>query len=693
MPTSRTDTDVPDAPPLSAPPAPELTDLDLDGVAATRPDAAIADLDHPPPAAAAAGADAGGHGPAAHGGTALLVLGALGVVFGDVGTSVLYSLHTVFSEHGAAIKVNELSVYGVISMVFWTITAVVTVKYVTFIMRADNDGEGGIMALIALIKRISTGGKFVPRAALITLGVFGASLFFGDAMITPAISVLSAVEGVNVVTGSVEHLVVPIAVTIIVALFTVQRFGTALVGRLFGPVMVAWFGVLAVGGVAKIVTHPDIIAALLPSYAVEFAVRHPDLFFIALSGVVLTITGVEALYADMGHFSAGAIRRAWLLVVFPALTLNYMGQGVAILQDPSAIANPFFLLFPEWSRLPMIVLATLATVIASQAVISGAFSVSRQAMQLGFLPRLTVRHTGRDQGQVYVPAVNWGILAAVLALIVAFESSQNLAAAYGIAVTGTLAIDTVLFFTVVRARWRKPLPLVLFAAAVTLTIDLLFFSANLSKLLAGGWFPVLIALVAFTAFMTWNRGRELVTARRTEEEGPLRDFIDDVHELTEPAIFRVPGTAIFLNANPQTTPLALRASVEHQHSLHAAVVIVSVHIQPVPNVPASERITVDDLGYTDDGIFHVAVRYGFQDDVDIPAAIALATTEGLECQVDLDEASYFVSRVVLRRGPGGGMARWRKVLFLAMARHAANPVEYFNLPIDRTVVMGGHITV
>lgn len=370
-----------------------------------------------------------------------------------------------------------------------------------------------------------------------------------------------------------------------------------------------------------------------------------------------------------------------------------MGQGVAILQDPAAVANPFFLLFPEWSRLPMVVLATLATVIASQAVISGAFSVSRQAMQLGFLPRLTIRHTGRDQGQVYVPAVNWGILAAVLVLILAFESSQNLAAAYGIAVTGTLAIDTVLFFTVVRARWRKPLPLVLLGASVTLTIDLLFFSANLPKLLAGGWFPVLIALVAFTAFMTWDRGRELVTARRTEVEGPLRDFVTEVHELTEPAIFRVPGTAIFLNANPNTTPLALRASVEHHRPLHEAVVIVSVHIQPVPNVPESERVTVDDLGYTDDGIFHIAVRYGFQDDVDIPAAIALATTKGLECQINLDEASYFISRIVLRRGPGDGMARWRKVLFLGMARHAANPVEYFNLPIDRTVVMGGHITV
>ncbi len=622
-----------------------------------------------------------------------LALGALGVVFGDIGTSPLYAMHTVFTEDSGRIPVSAESVHGIISMVFWSITTVVSIKYVTLVMRADNDGEGGIMALIGLIRQVGARGRLAATVALVTLGVFGASLFFGDAMITPAISVLSAVEGLKVISPGLSHLVVPIALTILVALFAVQRFGTGTVGRLFGPICAVWFTALAAAGLAQIVQHPSILQALSPSFAARFAVDHFGLFFLALGGVVLTITGVEALYTDMGHFGRPAISRAWFFAVFPALTLNYMGQGALILHSPGTIANPFFELYPDWAQIPMLVLATAATVIASQAVISGAFSVSRQASQLGFLPRLTVRHTSSaEAGQIYVPAVNWGVLAAVAALVLAFESSANLAGAYGIAVTGTLAIDTLLFFTIVRTRFSRPLWLVLAGGAAFLTIDLLFFSANLPKLVDGGWFPVVIALLAFTIFTTWHRGRELVDAAREQEEGPLREFVEEIHRHGE-EINRVAGTAVFLNANPHTTPLALRANVEHNRALHDSVVIVSVQIENVPNLPESERVSVDDLGYSDDGIFHVTVSVGFQDEIDVPRAIELAAAAGLEAPVDLPRASYFVSRVTLRRGVENSMAPWRKRLFLTIARQAANPIEYFNLPIDRTVVMGGHITI
>jgi len=624
---------------------------------------------------------------------AVLILGALGIVFGDIGTSPLYALHTVFSAGDGAIALTRAAVYGVISMVFWSITTVVSLKYVTFVMRADNEGEGSIMALIALIQRVRGDGGLVSKATLVALGLFGAALFFGDAMITPAISVLSAVEGLNVISPMLERLVLPICLTVLAILFAVQRFGTGAVGRLFGPVCVLWFAALALSGLAQVLQHPGIVAALSPTYAIAFAFAHPGLTFLALSGVVLTITDVEALYADMGHFTRRAITRAWFFVVFPALTLNYMGQGALLLHTPGAVENPFFLLFPHWARIPMVLLATAATVIASQAVISGAFSVARAATQLGFLPRLTIRQTSEEAvGQVYVPAINWGILAAVVALVLGFRSSANLAAAYGIAVTGTFAIDTILYFTVVRTRFHRPVWLVATGATLFLTVDLLFFSANLPKVLDGGWFPISIALVVYCVFMTWNRGRALVTAARTEEEGPLRAFVEQIHAMA-PRIHRCAGTAVFLNANAHTTPLALRANVEHNHTLHESVIIVSVNVTTVPHVPDGERISVDDLGYSNDGIFHLSVRYGFRDTTDLPAAIALATTQGLECEVDLDNASYFLSRADLRRGEHRHMARWRTSLFLTLARHAANPAEYFNLPEDRTIVMGGHITV
>src|SRR3954468_14559426 len=492
-----------------------------------------------------------------HAGMAALTLGALGVVFGDIGTSPLYALQTVFSADNHAVKPTQGDVYGVLSLVFWAITIIVSIKYVTFIMRADNDGEGGIMALIALIQRARLTSR-AARVSLVLLGVFGASLFYGDGMITPAISVLSAVEGLEVAAPSLEHVVIEITLAVLAVLFAIQRFGTGAVGRAFGPVMLLWFGSLALAGLNEVVQHPGILRCLSPSYGVQFIFDHGHVAFIALGSIVLTVTGAEALYADMGHFGRPPIRRAWFLLVFPALALNYMGQSALILRDPKTIDNPFFLLLPHWARLPMVFLATVATVIASQAVLSGAMSVSRQAVRLGFLPRLAIHHTSLEEGQVYVPAVNWGIFLAVVALVVAFGSSQHLASAYGIAVTGTLAIDTILFFFVVRVMWHRPMWLVIGGATLFLLVDLTFFSANLTKVLHGGWFPLTIAAIVFTILTTWQKGREIVTANRTREEGELREFINQVHEL-EPPLFRCPGTAVFLNANKDTTPLALRA--------------------------------------------------------------------------------------------------------------------------------------
>src|SRR3954447_6922358 len=463
-----------------------------------------------------------GRAPPHHAGLALLSLGALGIVFGDIGTSPLYALQTVFAADQHAVRPTQSGVYGVISLVFWAVTLIVSIKYVALIMRADNEGEGGIMALIALIREKGLQRR-LAQVTLVALGIFGASLFYGDGMITPAISVLSAVEGIEVVEPSLHELVVPITLAILAVLFTIQRFGTGAVGRWFGPIMALWFTLLAVAGLHEVVKEPGILRAISPTYAVSFMFEHGHVAFIALGSVVLTVTGAEALYADMGHFGRPPIRLSWFSAVFPALILNYMGQGALILHNPEAIDNPFYLLIPHWGRIPMIGLATVATVIASQAVISGAFSVTRQAVQLGFLPRLTIRHTSREAGQVYVPAVNWGIFVAVVALVVGFGSSQHLAAAYGIAVTGTLAIDTVLFFVVVHIVWGKPKRVALPGAIAFLIIDLTFFSANLPKVAHGGWFPLAIAAIVFVVLTTWQRGREIITAKRTELEGPPRE--------------------------------------------------------------------------------------------------------------------------------------------------------------------------
>src|SRR4051812_27750187 len=609
-----------------------------------------------------------GEAPRHHAGLAVLSLGALGIVFGDIGTSPLYALQTVFNADEHAVRPTESGVYGVISLVFWAITLIVSIKYVALIMRADNEGEGGIMALIALIRQKGLERRFA-QVVLVALGIFGASLFYGDGMITLAISVLSAVEGIEVVAPGLHELVVPITLAILAALFAIQRFGTGAVGRWFGPIMALWFTLLAVAGLHEVVKEPGILRAISPTYAVSFLFEHGRVAFIALGSVVLTVTGAEALYADMGHFGRRPIRLAWFSAVFPALILNYMGQGALILRDPKAIDNPFFLLIPHWGRIPMIGLATVATVIASQAVISGAFSVTRQAVQLGFLPRLTILHTSREAGQVYVPAVNWGIFVAVVALVVGFGSSQHLASAYGIAVTGTLAIDTLLFFVVVRVLWKQPAWVAIAGGGFFLLVDLTFFAANLPKVLHGGWFPLAIAGVVFLVLTTWQRGREIVTRKREELEGPLQDFIEEIRDPKQP-ISRSPRTGIFLDANPETTPLALRANVEHNCMLHESVVIVSVQTLNVPHVEEAERVTVDDLGYRDDGITHVTARFGFQDDLDVPATLR-AAAERLEREADFDNVSYFLSRITIIPTNAPGMAMWRKKLFMAIARNAA----------------------
>jgi KUP system potassium uptake protein len=627
--------------------------------------------------------------PGAKTGMVALTLGALGVVFGDIGTSPLYALQTLFAADHHAVRPTQASVYGVISLVIWTITIIVSIKYVTFIMRADNDGEGGIMALIALVLGVVLERR-AAKAALVALGIFGASLFYGDGMITPAISVLSAVEGLKIAAPSLEHLVVPITLAILTVLFAIQRYGTGTVGRAFGPVMGVWFTVIALGGLARIIEHPGILRAISPTYGLTFLVDHGGVAFVALGSVVLTITGAEALYADMGHFGRSPIRRAWFAAVFPALALNYMGQGALILATPKAIANPFFLLFPHWSQMPMVVLATVATVIASQAVISGAFSVTRQAVQLGFLPRLTIRHTSHEEiGQVYAPAVNWGLFVAVVGLVVGFGSSAHLASAYGIAVTGTMATTTILYLVVVRRLWHKPLWLALVGGAVFLTADLTLFSASLTKVAHGGWLPLSIAVVIFVVLTTWRRGREIVTRNRTEEEGPLRAFIEEIREM-QPPVYRAPRTGVFLNANIETTPLALRANVEHNHTVHATVVIMSIKTLRVPYVPIDQRVTVDDLGYRDDGITHMTARIGFMDKIDVPATVRMAA-EQVEGKLDLERASYFLSRISIVPTNAPGMARWRKRLFVAIARNAANPVALFGLPDDQTVVLSAQI--
>ncbi|HEY0119855.1 MAG TPA: potassium transporter Kup [Cellulomonas sp.] len=622
--------------------------------------------------------------PGGHRGGLVLALGALGVVFGDIGTSPLYALQTVFSIDHNDVQPTPSDVLGVVSMVFWSIAVIVSVKYVALIMRADNEGEGGILALVALLRDRLGDPRRLAVATL--LGILGAALFYGDSVITPAISVMSAMEGLVVANPSLERLVLPVSVVILTVLFVVQRWGTSAVSKAFAPVMAVWFVLLAVLGVPQIVQNPQVLRALSPTYAVSFARDRPLIAFIALGAVVLTITGAEALYADMGHFGPRAIRRSWYLVVFPALVLNYFGQGAMILRDPSTIVNPFFRLAPAWATLPLVVLATLATVIASQAVISGAYSVSRQAVRLGLFPRLTVRHTSKEEGgQIYVPAVNWILFFGVLVLIAVFRSSGRLATAYGLAVTGTLFLTSLLYLLLAKRVWHWAPWKVVGYSVVIGGLEIAFFGANLLKIVSGGWVPLLIAAIVVTLMTTWRKGARTLNEQRILLEGPLDEFVAMVRDK---GIERVPGFAVFPHPNSTTTPLALRSHVTFNRVLHEHVAIVQIVNENVPHIHHVDRVVVDDLGYGDDGIVHVCVRVGFNDSQDIPTGLALAIGKTPELDVDIEDARYFLSVLTVHATGAPRMTGWRERLFVWMAHNAANRTEVFHLPPERTVVMG-----
>jgi KUP system potassium uptake protein len=620
-----------------------------------------------------------------------VAVGALGVVYGDIGTSPIYTVQTIFNPGDPhPVPITTDNIYGVVSLLFWSVMIIVTLTYVTLVMHADNDGEGGIMALIALLRRM---GARSGRTAVVlaTVGVFGAALFSGDSMITPAVSVLSAVEGLKVIHPGLEDWVVPITAILIFALFAVQRRGTGVVGGFFGPVMIGWFIAIGACGVNGILDHPQILAALSPVYAVKFIVGDFGTAFFSLTGVVLAVTGAEALYADMGHFGREAITRAWLLVVLPALVLNYLGQGALLITDKTTMSAPFFLLIPGWARLPMVLLATAATIIASQAVITGAFSLASQAAQLGYLPRLRVVHTSASTvGQVYLPWINGLLMVAVLILVFAFRSSASLAYAYGMAVTGTITITTMLFLYVAHARWRVPLWLIVVGGSALLGVDLLFVAANLTKLVHGAWLPLLIAITTFTVMITWQRGSTIVSRRREVAEGPLDAFVD---QLSKDGLLRVPGTAVFLNRSSNTAPLALRANVEHNHVLPEQVVIVTIEVLPIPRASDAERVEVDSLGHADDGIIHVTARFGYMETPDVRHALRALEPTKTEGSISIDDASYFLSKIQLIKGEARTMPAWRTNLFIATSHLSADAAESFCLPQDRTLIMGSRIEV
>jgi KUP system potassium uptake protein len=630
----------------------------------------------------------------AHAGRAVLVLGALGVVYGDIGTSPLYTEQTIFGgSYRATHTITTAGVYGVASLIFWALMIVVSIKYAGFIMRAHNRGDGGIMALAALLQRhrVATG------AALVVLGIFGAGLFFGDGIITPAISVLGSLQGINVATPALNHLVVPLSVGILIALFVLQRFGSGTIGWLFGPVMLVWFTVIAVFGLTQVVKDPAVLQGLSPTWAIRFFVDHGVYAYLMLGGVVLAVTGAEALYADRGHFGANPIRVGWFFVALPALMLNYLGQGVWILHHAHAATlssfNPFFQMLPTWTLWPMVVLATVATIIASQAAISGSFSVAKQAVQLGFLPRLKVLHTSRMEGQIYVPIINWGLCIGVVALTLVFRSATKLGDIYGVAVTGTFILNTILFLAVAHLLWRRPKRQLAPLAILFLTVEVAFFSANIAKIEHGAWLPLVIGLLASIVMITWRRGHMIVTRNRTAMEGSLGEFLDGLDRI-EPPLIRVPGTAVFPNPGKDTTPLALRATVEHSHALHEKVVIVSIEPVSVPHVDPEDRFVVSLIGHGLFRVFHVVDRVGYRDRLNIPAALALARKQGLlERNLDLEHASYFVSKITITPTEAPGMKPWRKDLFVALARNAASPIQAFCLPGDRTVMMGSQVPV
>ena len=611
-----------------------------------------------------------------------LVIGAIGVVFGDIGTSPLYTLRQCFTGTHRLSLAPE-NVLGILSIIFWALVIVVTFKYVLLIMRADNRGEGGILALTALV---SSGLERQTRGRwwLVGFGIFGAAMFYGDGMITPAISVLGAVEGLEIVAPALHPFIVPVTLVIIVVLFLIQRRGTASVGILFGPVMCLWFVVLALLGLLEVLANPDVLRALNPARAFEFVAATPGIAFLALGAVVLAVTGTEALYADMGHFGAKPIRRAWLVFVMPALVLNYFGQGALLLADPTAIKNPFYLLAPEWALLPLVILATCAAVIASQAVISGAFSLTRAAIQMGYCPRIKLLHTSERQiGQIYVPFVNWTLLIAVSLLVLGFRSSDNLGGAYGIAVTLAMMIDSVLIFVVMRRLWNWPLPVALAIAVPLLVIDLAFLSSNSLKIPDGGWFTLLIGGVVFTLLTTWKRGRSLLMDRLNADSMPLPLFIESIASSPPP---RVPGTAIFLTSTKDRVPHALLHNLKHNKVLHERVVFLTIHTREIPRVPGVERVTVRDLGCA---FFALDAWYGFTEEPDVPVLLEHCAVHGLE--FDTMDTSFFVSRETLIPAVAPGMAMWRERLFVSMSKMAVKATDFFHVPTNRVVELGTQV--
>ncbi len=614
---------------------------------------------------------------------AALTLAALGIVYGDIGTSPLYALKEIFG--GGHVVATPDNILGVLSLVFWTITAIISLKYVLLILRADNNGEGGLIAMLALA---TTAVRDRPqlRRTLMTVGLFGTAVFYGDGVITPAISVLSAVEGLEVAAPRLHGWVIPITLLVLTGLFVVQRFGTAGIGKFFGPITLVWFAVLAALGLPHIVAQPDVLVALNPVYAVDFFVRQPLVAFVALGAVVLVVTGGEALYADLGHFGRLPIRIAWYALVMPALVINYFGQGAMLLADPTAISNPFYLMAPAWSRLPLVLLATAATVIASQALITAAFSVTKQAIQLGILPRMAIRHTSvRDTGQIYVPFVNWGLYVFIVLAVMLFKSSSNLASAYGIAVTMDITITTVMTFFVIRYGWKYPLWLCVAATGFFFVIDIAFFASNVLKFLHGGWFPIVIGIGMFLLMATWTQGRRLLSRKLREESIPLADFLGAV--FTAPPT-RVEGTAVFLSAEEGATPNALMHNLKHNKVLHEHNLFVTVRHHEVPWVGFDERVQMQSLGHD---CWAVTLNFGFKNEPDVPEALQLL--EGRGVPLDDMSTSYFLSRDIVIPTFGAGMPMWREKLFASMHRNAAAAADFLNLPANRIVELGAKVEI
>jgi KUP system potassium uptake protein len=612
-----------------------------------------------------------------------LALGAIGVVYGDIGTSVLYAFKEVFAS--GHVPINTANVLGVLSLFFWTLTIIVSLKYVALIMRADNHGEGGLMALLALASQC-LGNDPRRRRLMIVFGVFGVALFFGDGVITPAISVLSAVEGLEIVTPAGKPYVVSISLTVLVLLFLIQRRGTGDIGKFFGPIMLVWFTAIAALGLPPILQRPEVLMAVLPIHALRFAWEHHHIAFLTLGAVFLCVTGAEALYADMGHFGKRPIQWAWFILVMPCLLINYFGQGALVLADAKAAENPFFLLTPDWALLPMVVLATASTVIASQALISGAFSATKQTIQLGFLPRLTILHTSiRDTGQIYIPAVNWTLLAGVVAAVLLFGSSTALAAAYGISVSLVMLITTALTFFVVRYGWHLPLWLCLLSTGFFFIVDLAFLASNSLKIVQGGWFPLVMALALYTVMSTWKQGRKLMNDALRADAIDLSSFLESV--FMSPPV-RVTGTAVFLTGEPGTVPNALLHNLKHNKVMHAINLFVTVRHHEVPWVGLDKRLEIEALGHD---CWQVVIHYGFKNDPDVPQA--LAQLRGHGCEIEDMTTSYFLSRDTVIPSIGGGMANWREKLFAQMHHNASAAADFLNLPNNAVVELGSKIEI